>query len=105
MIRLVPLHSQPSSHVPTEQEAEARMRQEGYESFSWYDVPGAQYPTHQHHYDECIWVIRGEIQFEIEGVQYSLKPGDKLYLSKETPHTASVPKNTSVTYLVGQKKK
>ncbi len=90
--------------APSEQEAEARLRKEGYESFIWNDVPGASYPRHQHSCDECLWVVRGQIAFVIDGVQLTLKPGDRLYLPARTPHTAQVPADRGVTYLVGQKK-
>ncbi len=89
--------------LPSQEEAEARLHQEGYESFKWYDVPGACYREHTHEQDECIWVLKGELIFEIEKKIYSLKGGDRLYLPAHLPHTAQVSKNGSVTYLVGQK--
>jgi quercetin dioxygenase-like cupin family protein len=88
--------------VPSEQEAEARLHREGYESFRWYDVPGASYPTHRHHYDECIWVLKGEMSFKIGDTEFKLKPGDRLYLPAKIPHTAIVPNDEGVTYLVGE---
>jgi len=90
---------------PTEEEAEARLRQEGYEPFRWTDVPGAQYPRHRHAYDECIWILKGEIVFNVEGKDYPLKAGDRIYLPERTPHTAIVPNIRMVTFLVGQKTK
>jgi quercetin dioxygenase-like cupin family protein len=98
-IRVVPL----SGNIPSEQEAEARLHQEGYESFRWYDVPGACYPNHRHGYDECIWVLKGEITFKITDQDYQLKAGDRIYVPAKVPHTAEVPPNAGVTYLVGQK--
>ncbi len=88
---------------PTEQEAEARLRQEGYECYRWYDVAGASYPKHRHGFDECLWVISGSISFVVDGQEYALSPGDRLYLPKRLAHTAQVPKVGGVTYLVGQK--
>ena len=89
---------------PSEQEAEAKLHQEGYDSFRWYDVPGAAYPVHIHSHDECIWVLQGEITFEVEGEHYVLKSGDRLYLPAKIAHTAQVPVAKGVTYLVGQKR-
>lgn len=97
-VRYVPAEGSP----PSEDEAEARLHREGYESFRWYDVPGASYPKHRHSHDECIWVLKGEINFKIGETQFHLKPGDRLYLPARTPHTASVPNAAGVTYLVGQ---
>jgi quercetin dioxygenase-like cupin family protein len=88
--------------VPSEQEAEARLHREGYESFRWYDVPGASYPNHRHPYNECIWVLKGEITFKVGETEYHLKPGDRLYLPARIPHTAIVPSQLGVTYLVGE---
>lgn len=90
--------------IPSETEAEARLRTEGYESFRWYDVPGAQYPKHRHAADECIWVLSGKITFEFEtGSTVVLEPGDRLYVPARSEHTAHVPPSAGVTYLVGQK--
>jgi quercetin dioxygenase-like cupin family protein len=88
--------------IPSEEEAEARLHQEGYESFRWYDVPGASYPKHRHSHDECIWVLKGEITFKIGDGEFKLSPGDRLYLPANAAHTASVPSDKGVTYLVGQ---
>lgn len=92
---------------PTEQEAEARLHREGYDSFRWYDVPGASYPNHRHPYDECIWVLKGQITFKVmfklNEIEYHLKPGDRLYLPARIPHTAIIPNEAGVTYLVGSK--
>lgn len=91
------------AHPLSEQEAEALLRKEGYESFRWYDVPGASYPRHRHNKDECLWVIKGQLTLSANGTEYQLNPGDRLYLPSGTPHTASVPLAAGVTYLVGQK--
>jgi quercetin dioxygenase-like cupin family protein len=91
--------------LPSEQEAEAKLHQEGYESFIWNDVPGSTYPRHQHSYDECLWVLKGQITFTIDDQDYPLKPGDRLYLPARLPHTAKVSAQAGVTYLVGQKRK
>lgn len=88
---------------PSEQEAEARLRTEGYESFKWHDVPGANYPRHRHVHDECIWVLSGVLIFDIDGRRHRLEAGDRLYLPSRLPHTAEVPDDAAVTYLVGQK--
>src|SRR4051794_38476421 len=90
----------------TQEEAEARLHQEGYSSFCWYDVPGTQYPRHRHQYNECIWMLRGEIHFTVDEETFILKSGDKIYLPAKTPHTVEVPdiNGGGATFLVGQKK-
>ena len=90
---------------PSEQEAEAKLHQEGYECFRWHDVPGSTYPRHRHKQDECLWILKGEITFTVDGQEYLLKPGDRLYLPLRIPHSARVPAYSGTTYLVGQKQK
>jgi quercetin dioxygenase-like cupin family protein len=87
----------------SQEEAEARLHQEGYETFCWYDVPGAKYPKHKHAYDECLWILRGEIHFTVHDQVYILQSGDRIYLPAKTPHIVQVPDLYGVTYLVGQK--
>ena len=97
-------HTRRAPEIPlTEDEAEARLHQEGYESFRWYDVPGSSYPRHRHSDDECIWILKGEITFAVGDQEFKLGPGDRLYLKAETPHTAQVPLTAGVTYLVGRR--
>jgi quercetin dioxygenase-like cupin family protein len=97
--RVVP--SETGKSPATEQEAEARLHQEGYQSFRWYDVPGTSYPRHRHEHDECLWILKGEIVFTINDQEYPLKAGDRLYLSAQVPHLART--EAGVTYLVGRK--
>mgnify|MGYP003394760757 CR=1 FL=1 len=97
-------HSPPGSPPPSQEEAEARLHREGYTCYCWYDVPGTIYPGHQHSHDECIWLLKGEMEYEVGGQIFELKAGDRLFLPKGTAHTAKVPKSMSVTFIVGQKK-
>ncbi|MGZ3688354.1 MAG: cupin domain-containing protein [Bdellovibrionota bacterium] len=92
----------------TQEEAEARLHQEGYESFCWYDVPGAAYPKHRHEYDECLWILKGEMDFTLlrDGKEelHHLKTGDRVYVPAQAGHIVKVPMSGTVTYLVGQRK-
>jgi quercetin dioxygenase-like cupin family protein len=98
-------------YPPTEVEAEAKLHQEGYESFKWHDVPGAVYPRHRHEDDECLWVLEGALEIELTETPAQsvlLHPGDRIYLPAKVPHRARIPDEAQaphgVTYLVGQKK-
>lgn len=88
---------------PSAEEAEAKLHHEGYECFHWYDVPGANYPSHQHKYDECLWLLKGELLIKTHEKMIPLKAGDKIYLPAKLPHDLSIPTHSSATYLVGQK--
>jgi len=87
----------------TQEEAEARLHREGYECFCWYDVPGTNYPKHRHDYDECLWILRGELHFTIGEETFSVKTGDRIYLPARTPHTVKAQDAAGVTYLVGRR--
>ncbi len=91
--------------APDQVEAEARLSREGYESFRWNDAPGEIYPNHRHDYDECIWVLSGEMELAIAGKKVALAPGDRLYLPARIGHTLVVTHPLGVTYLVGQRKR
>lgn len=88
----------------TQEEAEARLHQEGYESYCWHDVSGSGYPRHKHQFDECLWILKGEIEFTIAEKSYLLGKGDRIYLPANLIHSASVRDRSGVTYVVGQKK-
>ncbi len=92
------------SNSLTQEEAEARLHQEGYQTFCWYDVAGAEYPKHKHKYDECLWILRGEMEFQNDETISLLKNGDRVYLPADVPHKIKVPTHGGVTFLVGQKK-
>ena len=89
------------SEPPNEVEAEAKLSTEGFSCFRWNDAPGELYPNHRHLYDECLWVIRGEMEIATAGTTYLLKPGDRIYLPANIGHTLMVTHPTGVIYLVG----
>jgi mannose-6-phosphate isomerase-like protein (cupin superfamily) len=90
-------------HV-TQEEAEANLHHEGYDTLCWYDVPGVSYPEHAHDYDECLWILRGEFHLTVINQHYVLNTGDRIYLPTGTPHTVGIPDSNGVTYLIGQKR-
>ena len=92
-----------SSSSLTQEEAEAKLSLEGYQSYCWYDVPGTSYPKHKHELDECLWILNGEIHFTFENETHVLRSGDKIYIPAQLLHTAQIPLSGGVTYLVGEK--
>ena len=91
------------SSLLTQEEAEARLHQEGYDCYRWHDVSEASYPRHKHPYDECLWILKGDIQFTFDDQVHQLQSGDRIYLPAFMPHSVYVPNINGVTYLVGQK--
>lgn len=89
--------------TPNVQELQQRMEEEGFAVFQWTDPAGSIYQPHSHGHDESIWLVDGSITFEISGNDYPLSPGDRLFLPKNTLHSARVPRGQTAEYLIGHK--
>ncbi len=89
--------------IPDESQLRTELVQEGYSVFKWADSAGTTYSPHEHDHHESIWVIEGEMEFEIDSEKLRLSAGDRLFLPKGTLHTAVVPGPESCFYLVGEK--
>jgi len=87
---------------PDEAALRRRLEAEGFDVFAWRDPPGARYAAHHHEHDESIWLVRGELTFEIAGRAYRLGPGDRLMLPARTVHTAAGGP-AGAAYLVGRR--
>ena len=48
---------------------------------------GAREPATVHDGEEFAYVLRGELLYEVAGVEHRLTPGDSIYLRSTTPHT------------------
>ena len=92
------------SAPPDEEETEANVRKEGYEPIRWTDPAGSNYPRHRHEVDELIWVLQGQILFNLSGQNYLMNPGDRMYLPKGISHSANVSDSSAALYFVGQKR-
>jgi quercetin dioxygenase-like cupin family protein len=97
------------AHVPweepapaTEDDLRARLTAEGFSAFRWTDAPGAHYEPHSHEADESLWVLAGEMTFEVDGRKYRLGPGDRLQLPSGTLHAATAGPE-GATYLIGER--
>jgi quercetin dioxygenase-like cupin family protein len=90
------------SAKPREGALRQRLESEGFEVFRWRDDAGADYQPHAHDHDESLWVIQGEITFGVADERYTLRPGDRLMLPKDTVHTAYTGAESCI-YLIGQR--
>lgn len=88
---------------PQAEELKHWLETEGFSVKVWEDPPGTTYQPHSHGHDESIWVLTGEIKFIVADQSYPLKPGDRLFLPRNTLHAAKVPAGGAVHYLIGQK--
>ena len=80
-----------------------RLQEEGYSVFQWTDAPGTKYGPHSHPEDQSHWIISGELELRVANETYTLRPGDRDYLPANTLHSAFVPGDEPVTYLIGAK--
>ena len=87
---------------PGEQDLRRQLEEEGFDVVTWRDRCNWSYAAHHHEHDESLWVLRGSIVLRIGGEDYSLGPGDRLMLPRETVHSAQVGPE-GATYLIGQR--
>jgi quercetin dioxygenase-like cupin family protein len=80
-----------------------RLEREGYSVFEWSDAPGTVYGPHSHEEDQSHWIVSGELQLTVCQQTYVLRAGDRDFLPANTTHSALVPGNTPVRYLIGAK--
>lgn len=90
-------------NVPDTSELKHLLEDEGYSVFEWTDAPGTKYGPHSHPEDQSHWIISGELELRVGHETYKLRAGDRDYLPADTMHSASVPGNEPVTYLIGAK--
>jgi quercetin dioxygenase-like cupin family protein len=91
------------SGSPVERLVRQRLEGEGFDVTLWHDEPGAAYHPHSHDHDELLWVVFGEMSFQVDGRDYLLRTGDRLTLPAHTLHTARSG-SRGATYLIAQKK-
>lgn len=86
----------------TEEKAKEILQNEGFSKiFTWTDASGALYPSHIHQNLTAHIVINGEITITMNGKSHFCKPGDRLDVPANTPHTATIGEN-GCTYVVGE---
>lgn len=80
-----------------------RMEAEGYSVTEWQDEPGTSYGPHSHAQDQSHWIVSGSLMFRVGWEEYTLRAGDRDYLPANTEHSAVVPRDEPVVYLIGIK--
>jgi quercetin dioxygenase-like cupin family protein len=91
------------SGPPDKETLRRQMEAEGYSVFEWTDAPGTSYGLHSHAEDQSHWILRGALVLRVGWEQYTLRAGDRDYLPANTEHSALVPDDESVVYLIGAK--
>ena len=91
------------ANQPDAVELKRRLQSEGYSVFQWSDAPGTRYGPHAHAEDQSHWIISGALELRVGHETYTLGPGDRDFLPANTMHSASVPGDAPVVYLIGAK--
>jgi quercetin dioxygenase-like cupin family protein len=88
---------------PDKETLRRQMEEEGYSVFEWTDAAGTSYGPHSHAEDQSHWIVRGALTLRVGWEEYTLRAGDRDYLPANTEHSAVVPRDESVLYLIGAK--
>lgn len=83
------------------EDLKTRLSSEGYSVRQWIDSPGTKYGPHSHDEDQSHWILSGELELRVGYEVYTLRPGDRDFLPANTMHSATVPGDKPVTYLIG----
>jgi mannose-6-phosphate isomerase-like protein (cupin superfamily) len=86
--------SWPDENIPSRDELQRLMTDEGLSPYAWSNGPHDVYAAHTHSYDKVIYVVSGSITFGLPDLErnVTLFPGDRLDLPKGTTHDAMVGK-------------
>ena len=90
-------------HPPDSATLQKMMEADGYNVIEWADPAGKRYETHTHQTDQSHWIISGELELTVKGETYQLHAGDRDFLPAMTAHSAFVPGDEPVRYLIGVK--
>ena len=63
---------------------------EGLVPRAWSNEPGYTYGEHRHPFHKVLFCVEGSITFHILDGDVFLRPGDRLDLPPDTPHSATV---------------
>ena len=78
--------------VPVEQELEEsvvarRWRERGFTCGLWIDPPGQRWEDYVHAVDELVLVVKGEVEFEVEGKVHRPRVGEELLVPAHARHS------------------
>jgi len=91
------------SEPPDNQILRQRLEAEGYSVVESRDAAGTTYGLHSHAQDQSHWIVQGTLIIRVGWEEYTLRAGDRDYLPANTEHSAIVPRDEAVVYLIGVK--
>lgn len=75
----------------------------GFSCALWTDAPGQRWEDFTHSTDELVYVLEGDVEFEIEGDITRPQPGDELLIPARALHSARNIGTTTSRWLYGYK--
>ena len=86
---------------PNEKRMMRALELEGYDVLVYTYRPGTVFPEHDHPRAKCDAVVEGVLRVTVDGKDYDLGAGDRIYLPANTRHAASVVGTATVVSLDG----
>ncbi|RME71246.1 MAG: cupin domain-containing protein [Chloroflexi bacterium] len=77
---------------PSEEQLQQELEKQDLRVYRWSNGPGAVYEGHTHSFHKILYVVEGNIKFDLPTHQqtFNLKPGDRLELPSGIRHRAVV---------------
>lgn len=100
MMRHVPYTG---SEIPTIETASTQLRKEGYGISACPYPQNFITPTLKAETDTCLYLAKGSVEIASDGKTCKLKPGDKLYLTKDDKYVVRVLSAEGSYHFIGKK--
>jgi quercetin dioxygenase-like cupin family protein len=88
---------------PTLEELRELLQKEGLDSEVYSDPPRMKYGRHKHPFDDFVVIVSGRMRIATDTHEWILKPGDRLDIPANTPHTAEMLGKEEVRWLSAAK--
>lgn len=82
----------------SEEETEARIREEGFDPMKYHNNPGDVYALHQHPETKLLAFLEGTMEAKVGEETFSCSKGDKLIIPGGVPHSAVVGKDGCIFF-------
>lgn len=90
--------------VKTKAQLEKEWGKRGFSCGLWVDPPGQRWENYVHDTDEVVYVVEGQMEFEIAGKKETLNPGDEAFIPAGVNHSARNVGSTTTRWYYGYKK-
>ncbi len=84
-------------------EISKKWKSENFSCDLWVDPPAQRWENYTHSVDELVYVLEGTLEFELSGKKQVLRPGDEIFIPKNTNHSVRNISKTEARWLYGYK--